>query len=238
MPDSLRFLEEVLVPSDLNQQKGDVDEQRDDDDAGCLNVRHASARGCLRIVGEDEAEHAQRDDHREVSGGALEIVSLLAVAQPAQEQCQTAGEVDHDHVGAEQRIAPDRRPGVAGQHGDADQHAFEADDRESQDERAERLAEELGERIRDLDGPEGGPHHGREQPEEQHGRGCIRDRLAEPCAAEQEKQRHRDPGKYQAGNLRHGVLPPFAGASRRFISPTTPSHSWSWTSVGARSMVP
>ena len=39
---SLRFLKEVLVSSDLNQQKREVDKQRDERDAGCLDIRDTS----------------------------------------------------------------------------------------------------------------------------------------------------------------------------------------------------
>ena len=122
------------MPTDLNQQEGDVEAQRDDHEAHRLDARHAAPGKCFGVVGEDEAEYAQRDDHREVRGSALKVVRLLAVPQPAQEQREPAGEIDHDHVGAEQRIAPHRGASIAGESGDADQNSFETDDRERQNE--------------------------------------------------------------------------------------------------------
>ena len=69
----LRFRKEVLVSSDLNQQKRDVEKQRDERDSGSLDIRYASSGACLRIVGENEAEHGERDDHRQVRGGAWKL---------------------------------------------------------------------------------------------------------------------------------------------------------------------
>ena len=81
----LVLLEIAAVPPGLDRQEGGIKADRDKDQEVLLREGERRARRGLGVVGQDQAQHDQRDDHAEVGVGALEVVLLLAVP-PSPEQ--------------------------------------------------------------------------------------------------------------------------------------------------------
>jgi hypothetical protein len=119
--------------------------------------RHGEAR-------HDEAEHCERQDDRKERVRALQVVGLLVITQPSEQQRQADHPVQHDHHDGEHCIPGERHVALAGVHHGGDQHDLDAGHRECQDQRAIRLAELRGQHLGVPHDRERRSHHHREQP--------------------------------------------------------------------------
>lgn len=121
-------------------------------------------------LGSTSAMTLSGDDDREVRGGALQVVALLVIAQPAYQKAQTDHAVEDDHQNREHRIAAQCRHVLVAQHHRPDQRHFDDDDREGERQRPERLAQPLRDFLRLVHHPERCPQDYAEQPGEQRNR--------------------------------------------------------------------
>ena len=119
-----RFLghhEEAAMPPVLHKQKHAVDGDGHDERNTIWNVER-SVPAWHGVVRQDETQHGEREDHHEEGVGALEIVGLFAVAQPAEQQRETHETIEHEHDDGKHRVARERRLVRAGGH-DEGHHA-------------------------------------------------------------------------------------------------------------------
>ena len=122
--------------------------------------------GGPREVRQDERDDRERHDQSEIGRRPLQIVVLLMVPETAEQQRQADHPVQDDHQQGEHGIPPS--VGAArGEHHRGDERDLDRDDRERQDQRAQRLAEQFGKVFSPLDHAEGAPRDDRDQPEEQ-----------------------------------------------------------------------
>jgi hypothetical protein len=95
-----------------------------------------------------------------------EVVTLLVVAQSAQEQREADKAVHHDHNNGEHRVAGERWICFASQHHRTNSHDLDTADAERQDQRAVRFARYDGELVRIGDHHQGADDNGAEEPQE------------------------------------------------------------------------
>ena len=84
-----------------------------------------------------------------------------------------------------------RRVGDALDHDGGDEGYFDHDHREGEDERAQRLAQQLGQRVGVTDDAEDAQRDGRQQPDEQNTALRHLRRIGKPSVPEQEEQQQR-----------------------------------------------
>jgi hypothetical protein len=123
----------------LHGEEHAVQGERHDDHEELVQGRERSARR-LGVVGQDQADHRQRQDHGEKRVRALQVVALLVVAQAAEQQREAGHAVEHDHDDREHGVAREERHRRAGEHHRGDHHHLDGGDGEGQDQRAVGLA--------------------------------------------------------------------------------------------------
>lgn len=81
---------------------------------------------------------------------------MLAVAQAAEQETQSDQPVAHDHDDGEHRIAGERGIALPAQHDRSNERDLDHRDRDGGNARAERLADDMRDRLRVMDGGEHG----------------------------------------------------------------------------------
>ena len=208
--------EERGVTGRLDGEEHPVQPQAHHDQKHFLAGRKRRAGRRLREVRHDQAEDGERHDDAEVSNDALQVVFLLAMAQAAQQQCQTDQPVQNDHHHREHCVARERRIGIARGHHDRDGQDLDARHRKREDYRAERLTEQHREAVGVTDDGHRPDHDHREQPheneagqhevgednlpampEQQEDRGSDERRQCGRLAADQRQELHALPGAHR-----------------------------------------
>ena len=161
------FDEKAPMANGLDGQKHAVKENREQRKEERLHLRQRRVGRGPREVRQNERDDRERHDQSEIRRRPLQIVILLVVPETAKQQRQADDPVQDDHQEGEHGIPPERRRGIRGKHHGGDERDLDRDDRERQDQRAQRLAEQLGKMISALDHAEGAPRDDREQPQEQ-----------------------------------------------------------------------
>ena len=218
---SLGVDEELAVASGLDQQEHAVEREREHRERHGLEGGQRAVAGGAGEVRDDQRDGGERDDHRQEGGGALQVVALLVMAQAADQEPEADDAVQHDHQHREHRVAAERRRVLGREHHGGDQRDLDDDDGERQHQRAERLAEPVGQLLRLVHHAEGRPDDDGEQPCEQAGRRERLRQVAEPVLAEPREGENRRPGhrhpqgcRHDRGGLRCGRVGPGRGDAR------------------------
>ena len=139
-------------------------------------------------VRQNQAQDGQRHDHGQKGVGPLQVVGLLPVPQPAQQERQADHPVEDDHHHGEHGVPRDRRFLPGGVHHRPDHHHLDAGDRESENQRPQRLAQLMGQVF-------GVSHDGKrrqqdddKQPREQKGEPGKPGQFGQPVVAERQEQ--------------------------------------------------
>ena len=154
----------VAVPHGLDENERAVEHERHQ--PGEDELRRAVARTEFEghKVWKDQRQSGERGQHRERRTCALDLKSLFAMMRAAPQEAGADDAVAHDHDGGEHRVAGE--PGFFGRRGDHhrdDQCRLNDRDRQSEDQRAERLADAVRHHF--------GVVHGRKHRGEQHDAG-------------------------------------------------------------------
>ena len=104
-----RVLEEAPVPHRLHREEDAVERQRQHRDGDRLRHRQDRSGRHHGEVRQDEREDRERNHDREERARAGQVVGLLVMPQPAEQQAQADRAVEHDHDHREHRVAGDRR---------------------------------------------------------------------------------------------------------------------------------
>ncbi len=182
----------AAIPGRLERQERPVERQRDQSEKDRLGRRQAAVGRGTRVARQDERDGGNGDENTEESPGTFEIVGLLVVADAADQQSEADHPVQNNDEDREHGVAGEHRIGVAVQHHRGDHRHFDADHGDGEDQRAIRLAEELGKAVGMAHDPEGAPHHDREDPDEQPDQLRRVVEAVEPILADGEKDRRRD----------------------------------------------
>ena len=148
----------------LHGDERHVEQEGHDRDEGELTIAVDRPRRRHRIIGQHEREHGERADagERRADPGLLEM--LLAMRDAADEQAGTEQPAEDDHHRREHRVARQRRrAGIRGAHQRDDQPDLDDRHRDSEDERAERLADAVGDDL-GHDGPPRAPSRSARDP--------------------------------------------------------------------------
>ncbi len=156
----------IAVPDGLGIEKHAVEHERDDADKAELCRRIDRPRRRQRIVGHDQRDGRQHEQHAEIEVRARDLEILLAVAQAADEDAEPDEAVTHDHHHRKHGVARQRRLRLVAEHDGGDQRDLDDGDRERQQQRAVGLADSLGDHLGMMHRCE----HGAEQDGQQHGR--------------------------------------------------------------------
>ena len=184
----IRAVEEIVpVANGLDEDEGEIEDQRYRADEDELNRRVDRAEGRDGVVRQHQRQRRQRAQHGQRRGGALELERLLVVKPGAEDKAQSDNAVGDDHHGREHGVAGD---GVAAGHaGDEDRHDegdLDHRHRDGKEKRSERLAKASREHFRvmhrrehraaEKDGGEGedDARLGRNQPDEFQRRAAMR----------------------------------------------------------------
>jgi hypothetical protein len=113
------------------------------------------------------------------------------VQQSSRQQAEADHAVHHNHDDCEHRVARQGWVGDAHDHDGRDEGYFYQDHREGEDERAQRLAQQLGQRVGMTDDAEDAQRDGRQQPDEQNTALRHLRRIGQPSVPEQKEQEQR-----------------------------------------------
>ena len=209
--DARRFGEVLAVPHGLHGEEGRVEKHSHQGEDQPLGERQRRVGGRGREPRQNQGQRRQRDEDAQIGARALQVEALLAVLEPADEERKPDHAVEHDDEDGEHRVARQRRVRSAMQHDGGDDRNLDADHRNSQHQRAERLAEEFGQAVGMTHDGKGTPHHDCEQPdEEHHGEGRIVQPV-EPALAgrieESRRQHAHDECSFRAHDPDHDDIP-------------------------------
>ena len=154
------------MPDRLGIKEHAVEHERDQVHKAKLRRRINRPRRRQRVIGHDQRNGRQHEQHAEIKVGAGNLEILLAVAQAANEDAEADEAVAHDHHHRKHRVARQRRLRLVAEHDGGDQRDLDDGDRKRQQQRAVGLADSLGNHLGMMHGCE----HGAEQDRQQRGR--------------------------------------------------------------------
>ena len=155
--------EEVAVAAGLDQQEDAVEQHRDDDQHPGHGAGHAAQGTAPGEVRQHQAEQGQGNDGDQVGFDPVQIEVLGVIAPAAKQQGEAHQAVGHQHHHGEHGVAGHGGVGVAGQHHGGDHHHLEGDDRQGQDQGAERFTQLDGQGVGVTHDGEDGPGDDGEQ---------------------------------------------------------------------------
>ena len=126
---------------------------------GGARRRHGEAR-------QNQSEHGDRQDHGQERVRPVNVVRLLVVTQPAEQETVAHETVQHDHHDGEHGVASQRRLPVARVHDRRDHHHLHAAHGQRQHQRTQRFAQPHGETFRVAHHGEGRKQNRGEEPAE------------------------------------------------------------------------
>ena len=162
--------EEVAVPQCLDAEEhriqgGTHRDQEDGDQRGWCGV---GRRGC--VPRQHQPEESQWQVVREICVGAAQIERRLAVLEPADDEGQPDQPVEYEHEHGEHGVAAERGVVVPSEHDGGDHGDFDADDRDRENDCAERLTEQDRQTVRVADDRKRGPENHAEEAGKEDGR--------------------------------------------------------------------
>ncbi len=163
--------EVVAVAHRLHEHEHHVQHQRDHSFEGQLRGREARADHGARVIRQYQREDRQGAQHRQRGARAFHVKALRVVAHTPEQQTQADDAGRHDHDRGEYRVA--RKTclvGATGEHDRHDQRHFDDRHGDSKHQRAERLADLVGDGLGVV---HGGEHGACQRGRAQHERGAI-----------------------------------------------------------------
>jgi hypothetical protein len=138
---------EAAMPSILDIQEHGIDGDGHQGEKYHLKRRERRPRSRARVIGHDQTEHGQRQDHHEKGIGAVEIVVLFAKAQTAKQQGETNEPIEHQHDHRKHRIAGKGRLFHTRGHHEGDHCHLQPGNGESQQQGPQRLSQPMSEDL-------------------------------------------------------------------------------------------
>ena len=121
------------MPHRLNEQENPVEQQRHYDKKDRLVGGKCGTTGRSSEVWQNQAKHCQCHDDINIAVDALEVVMLLTIKQPTQQQANTNKPIQSDHDDRENCVSPEFRIIRPMQHRGGYHDHLDADCRNCQD---------------------------------------------------------------------------------------------------------